>query len=717
MNRYIHWCIIASLVFTTYLSEAADHTKLGVQFRFRGATNNKTAADHSQNAKFAHIREAVFWSEHERTKGVYNFAPKDGEVTKLTNRGFKVLLILFGNNSLYYQNKAGAEAASVIDTDAERTAFANFAAAAVTHFKNNPNVSFEIWNEPNSGAFWGNTSRHNNAVDATDYAKLLHFAVPKMKAANSNATIYVGSISSLWSKSFEWFQYVLNYNHPNRPISLPRGVTGVSIHPYGVVYPENHLELGNYNTIRSKMNAKGLQSMSITTSEIGLSLHWIRSRYTGLSISLRDLQDVHGAMYIRQTLVDLYSKMDYSIWYELFDAYPNEANNINGLKWGLLGPDYTPNPEYYIAKKFNQMLQGYTLARRITIGAAKKYIFEFRKSGKSLFIYYTSDYLGLNGQQNVSVTRSQLGIKASDTFVHKDIDLVNQNISSNATNLTLQFSHLPKYLEVTYASEPAPTVEVAENLALKAIVYGNAVGDSAAESIKEVNDGKLGTIFYTTAKYPQNYNLALQTASVVTDVVIKQATAGIEKFAINYLKDGKWHYSGVQTANSAVIKYTINDVRVAKVLLVVKEGVSRGLDIREIEVLKSAGQPLYNIALGKTIYGNAVGDNTGQNIKSLIDGKLATAFLTTPKYPQVYNVALGQTYNIARAVFRQNTANIKKYQVIYRKNGQMVQSDIKTATGNVIWFPIGQAGIDLVQLRVVEGAADGLNLNEIEVHK
>ena len=167
----------------------------------------------SQQAQFVAsgmtlIRADLTWNNVEFSKGVYNWSYYDGLVNNLAGTGVKVMFILDYTNSIYPGNIYQQPALS---------GYANFAAAAATHFQGK-NVFFEIWNEPNYGY---SGSQYSTFATATEQA---------MRAANPNVTIIgpaEGELDPVWREAM---------------LSTGGGssLNAYSVHPY-VYYPESIL--------------------------------------------------------------------------------------------------------------------------------------------------------------------------------------------------------------------------------------------------------------------------------------------------------------------------------------------------------------------------------------------------------------------------------------------------------------------------------------------
>ncbi len=96
-------------------------------------------------AGFRWVRMDLRWQDTEKSVGIYDFSAYDRLLASLDKFQIRALLILDYGNPLYDHGLPPS-------TDEDRLAFARWAVAAVTHFKDR-GVLWEIWNEPNIQIF------------------------------------------------------------------------------------------------------------------------------------------------------------------------------------------------------------------------------------------------------------------------------------------------------------------------------------------------------------------------------------------------------------------------------------------------------------------------------------------------------------------------------------------------------------------------------------
>jgi hypothetical protein len=110
----------------------------------------------------------------------YNWSAVDRVVQGATARGIKVLAGILYTPS--WARPSGTSATYGPDP----TQYATFAATAVQHYAAMGVHTYEVWNEPNTTAFW--TSKPDPAA----YTRLLKAAYPAIKGADSTATVLTG---------------------------------------------------------------------------------------------------------------------------------------------------------------------------------------------------------------------------------------------------------------------------------------------------------------------------------------------------------------------------------------------------------------------------------------------------------------------------------------------------------------------------------------------
>lgn len=163
----------------------------------------------------ASFRDGISWSKIETAKGVYNFSdPSLNWIRRLTADQADVTL-LFGRlaNPLY-------ESGNTINTEAGRTAFANFVVATLKAF---PGVTrIEIGNEFNSDDFVTGALKSDFSKRDDAYAAVLATLDSKLNAAGLDVDIVGGAAHSI---PVDWFASL-------KTLGAFEHMDAVAIHPY-----------------------------------------------------------------------------------------------------------------------------------------------------------------------------------------------------------------------------------------------------------------------------------------------------------------------------------------------------------------------------------------------------------------------------------------------------------------------------------------------------
>jgi hypothetical protein len=190
------------------------------------------------------VRLVFSWAKVERSPGSYHWAEVDEVVAHASRAGITPLAVLFGTPRWVVeesQQRCEAHACAVLGpVSASATdRFARFAGAAARRY--GPTGSFwffrpdlprvpirawEIWNEPNSPAFFGPT------VDSDGYATLLAEAATRIHAVDSGAQVLVGGLAT---QRFSARGTRAPLRYLRELVLDPRAAEafdGVAVHPY-----------------------------------------------------------------------------------------------------------------------------------------------------------------------------------------------------------------------------------------------------------------------------------------------------------------------------------------------------------------------------------------------------------------------------------------------------------------------------------------------------
>jgi hypothetical protein len=123
----------------------------------------------------------VRWFLVEEERGRRDWSRQDRVIEAALARGLRVLAILAYAPSWA---RSGAD-----DSTVDTGEYARFAAAAVRRYAPRGVLHYELWNEPNSDAFWG------PEPDPDAYAALVRAAYAGMKAEDERVTVLAGSFA------------------------------------------------------------------------------------------------------------------------------------------------------------------------------------------------------------------------------------------------------------------------------------------------------------------------------------------------------------------------------------------------------------------------------------------------------------------------------------------------------------------------------------------
>ena len=137
-----------------------------------------------------HVRLQSGWQKTEKEKGVYDFAWLDHIVDTLLDAGIEPFLCLCYGHKLYCQTPEkcqnidnGGVGHMPIEFEEEKTAWVNYVEATVAHFKGRIK-QYEIWNEPDVGAFC-----RTNLPWMDAYVELVKMTAPAIKRGYPDATV------------------------------------------------------------------------------------------------------------------------------------------------------------------------------------------------------------------------------------------------------------------------------------------------------------------------------------------------------------------------------------------------------------------------------------------------------------------------------------------------------------------------------------------------
>ena len=297
-------------------------------------------------AGFKWVRMDFAWAATERAKGEYDFAAYDRLVAHLDKHQLRALFILDYGNPLYDDGLPPR-------TDESRTAFAAWAAAAVSHFAGKGYL-WEMWNEPNLAQFW------KPKPDVQQYIALAKITAAALKKAAPDEA-FIGPATSTIDLSFL---------EACCQAGLLESWAGVSVHPYRQTAPETaEEELRSVRLLIRKYAPKDKAPGDIPV----ISGEW------GYSSAWKDFDEEKQAKYAaRQLLNNIANDVALSIWYDWRDdgTDPKEAEHHFGLVHHEYhegrNPVYDPKPAYQVVKTLTQQLAGMRFNKRLIPDLARQ---------------------------------------------------------------------------------------------------------------------------------------------------------------------------------------------------------------------------------------------------------------------------------------------------------------------------------------------------------
>ncbi len=275
------------------------------------------------NAGLTSIRDECWWSEVEKTRGVFNFPNSiDRLIRAAQRRGISVLMILNYNNPLY-----APHAGAAVTTDSNRAGFARYCQEVVKRYAPLGVKYYEIWNEPNIRIFW------DPQPVGLDYASLLKVAYPAIKKADPTVTVLAGATSPSEGNPpragyVAWLPFLTEVFQNGGGSYMD----GVSFHLYRVDRgPESHLaaDIQNLQNIVGKDRQFWMTEVGYPTSAVWPNL------------TLDNQANYVARLYL---LGRSFPQLSHISYYDLRNDGTKPDDNEHNF--GLLLNDMTPKPAF-----------------------------------------------------------------------------------------------------------------------------------------------------------------------------------------------------------------------------------------------------------------------------------------------------------------------------------------------------------------------------------
>lgn len=271
------------------------------------------------------VRISFIWRRIEKEKGVYTFDVYDDMIQQSSRNNIKVLAILGHDNLLYGTDITNEEVFN---------GFINYVKATVQHYKDNPNIIWECWNEPNEIS-WN--------LSESEYIKILKECNKVIKEINPKAIICAPALSFRYENL-----YALDYLNNLCELGLLNYCDKISIHPYAAENPED-LE-SRYNKMQYILAKYNIKNIEVFCSEVGYSI------VPNPSVNNANFKtEEERAKLIPRIILNNLTKGIYQTY--LYTSITSQSDETDGEDWyGIFNTDGTDTETTIALKNLNSML-------------------------------------------------------------------------------------------------------------------------------------------------------------------------------------------------------------------------------------------------------------------------------------------------------------------------------------------------------------------------
>ncbi len=360
----------------------------GVCVHYQRVLDIELAADVFKKAGFSAVRANIGdWRDVETAKGVFQFDDQRINGLKTVGEyGMGSLSLAYGRNEVYSNEMPP-------HTDEALTHFANYCyefTKKVTEITGEDGVYIEAWNEYNHTKTFNLDKR-----PPEDYAKMLKFIYPKIKAANPKAQI-VGFNPS--GTAAAWCEKVFEAGGGEF-------TDIVSIHPYSTLSPEEAGWVTKVKEVKDLMEKYNCGDKPLWASEAGWS-----SGSVG--------EDLQAAFAVRMMLLntshDLIEKI---FWYTAQNhnvSTPHEQNFGLLRYWANEEIPYEAKPVFLAISNYNALLTGATFVESWESGGDVN-VFRYKDTdGKDVIAMYS-----LSGNANYAIETDAESCEYYDMYGNK----------------------------------------------------------------------------------------------------------------------------------------------------------------------------------------------------------------------------------------------------------------------------------------------------------
>lgn len=290
--------------------------------------NRADATDDIMSSKIGirHIRDGSHWTKTELEKGNFDFTYTDTWFNRIQNDIDSTVLGLWYGHPAYITARGSGMADKYPPiSKKEIAAFTNYAAKVAERYKKIN--SFELWNEPDRGAFW----LPNSPKNSFEYTNLLRETNEAVKKVRPDSEIIAGSMA--WSVNTQFISEVFRYG------GYPY-MDGISYHLYTTEMAHDIVYQNHYDLVSEQ---GGWKKFFIT--ETGFPTH-----NTGFT------EDEQAYKFVRNNVLADYYHVDGNYFF----TFRNSGNTPTDKEhnFGVMNNDRTAKPVYLSASTYYTQLAG-----------------------------------------------------------------------------------------------------------------------------------------------------------------------------------------------------------------------------------------------------------------------------------------------------------------------------------------------------------------------
>ena len=335
------------------------------------------------------VRDDFNWAAVEKVAGVYDFSNYDSLHEKLRNLHMRPYYILdYGNAAL------GCDFRGKAQQPHSKQCIQMFTQFAITAIKRyaarwRPEelpVIWELWNEPNTKAFWGGTSPYGNATEYASLAFSMRDAREASGLLNSSSHLLIGPAVAGFGTSNATWEFLDALSSTGALSTFD----ALSVHAYRSGPPEGVLD--DYNRLRFLVGGRGA-SMPIISGEWGWTTCEASPNATNCPRACVADEGTQAKWLARQWLINTLAAVNVSIFYDYVedcgDASDRECRfGVTRQPFLNNSIPHQPKPAFRTAVTLQQHLGGREFHGRLPTSSPFVYVLAF--SGRHLAAWSTA---------------------------------------------------------------------------------------------------------------------------------------------------------------------------------------------------------------------------------------------------------------------------------------------------------------------------------------